>query len=391
MKLQSLSGIGLLFLPALAWAVYAPIPEQEQGKAFVVTVQGSVYYDSNIFGAATGAIDSMVYSIAPKLSFNASVDPQTFVSASYQPTLDYFDNRPTDKALFSHEVALRLAHAFTSVTNIDMTDSFQVEKNPQSLLNGRPINVEQSFTRNGFDGRLTTALGPKTGMVFKYRNTYYDYNDVSLGDDLNRMEHLGGIELNYRALPETTVLGEYRHQIIDYRTAGNGKDKDSDFVLAGLDYSVGKQVTLSGRAGLEDRRRSGERNTDSPYAEAIFRYDYSDRSFVSGGYTYSLVETDDPVHFTDTKTHQIFLNVQHALTAAIIASASVTIEPATLQGRRGIADVRETTARVGAAVTYVASRNLTLSATYDYDNVDSDAPGRGQLRKRAGVNARLYF
>jgi len=132
-----------------------------------VTVQSSAYYDSNIFGAATGAIDSMVYSIAPRLAFNASADPQTFVSASYQPRLDYFDNRPTEKWLLSHEAALRIAHAFTDITNVDLADAFDVEKNPQSLLPGIVLNTDQSYTRNEFDGRLTTALGPKTGAVFK--------------------------------------------------------------------------------------------------------------------------------------------------------------------------------------------------------------------------------
>jgi len=391
MKPKYLLGIGVLFLPVIARAVYAPIPEQEQGKALVVTIQLSAYHDSNIFGAATGAIDSMVYSLAPRLAFNASADPQTFVSASYQPRLDYFENRPTDKSLISHEVALRVAHAFSDITNVDLTDSFHIEKNPQSLLAGIPLNTDQSYTLNEFDGRFTTAPGPKTGAVFKYRNIYYDYDDAGLGRSLDRMEHLLGIEVNYKLVPEAAVVGEYRYQAIDYRHAGSLKDKTSNFLLTGLDYSLGKQVTLSARAGAEDRRRSGERSTTAPYVEATCRYDYSDQSFVAGGYTYSLTESDDPTLFTDTKMNQFFVNVQHALSAAIVTSASVTVAPSQLQGRRGVADVRETTTRLGFAVTYVARKNLTVSATYDYDDVSSDASNRDQLRSRVGVNARLYF
>jgi len=110
-----------------------------------VTVQASAYYDSNIFGAATGAIDSMVYSIAPKL--RSMCRGQTNVlSASYQPTLDYVENRPTDRLLLSHEAELRLAHAFTDVTNVDLSDSFHIEKNPQSLLAGVALNGKPSPT-----------------------------------------------------------------------------------------------------------------------------------------------------------------------------------------------------------------------------------------------------
>jgi len=391
MKHKSLLGIGLLFFPALARAVYAPIPEQEQGKPFVVTVQASAYYDSNIFGAATGAIDSMVYSIAPKLAFNVSVDKQTFLSASYQPTLDYVENRPTDRLLLSHEAALRLAHAFTDVTNVDLSESFHIEKNPQSLLAGVALNGNQSYTLNEFDGRFTTVLGPKTGVVLKYRNTYYAYDDPGLGSELDRMEHLAGLELNYKFLPEAAVVGEYRYQNINYRVPGVGKDKDSSFVLTGIDYSLGKRITLSGRIGLEERSPSGESSTSSPYAEATFRYDYSEQSFLSGGYTYSLEETDDPLHYTDSRTNRFFVNVQHALTAAIITSASVTVAPSTLLGLPGVANVHETTTRMGAAVTYVVRKDFTLSATYDYDNVSSDKAYREQLRSRVGINASLYF
>jgi len=391
MKHKRLLGICLLLFPALARAVYAPIPEEEQGQPFVVKVQSSAYYDSNIFGAATGAIDSMVYSIAPKLALNVSVDKQTFVSASYQPTLDYFENRPTDKLLLSHELVLRLARAFSDVTNVDLSDSFHVDRNPQSLLNGVALNTDQSVTWNEFDGRLTTVLGPKTGIVLKYRNIYYSYDDARLGDSLDRMEHLGGVELNYKLVPEAAMVGEYRYQNINYRVPGVGKDKDSSFVLTGIDYSLGKKITLSGRIGLEERSPSGESSTSSPYAEATFRYSYSDQSFVSGGYTHSLEETDDPQHYTDSRTNRFFINVQHALTAAIITSASVAVAPSTLVGLPGVANVHETTTRMGAAVTYVVRKNFTLSATYDYDDVSSDMAFREQLRSRVGISASLYF
>jgi len=35
---------------------------------------------------------------------------------------------------------------------------FQVARNPESLLNGIPLNVDQSFKRNELDGNFTTAL-----------------------------------------------------------------------------------------------------------------------------------------------------------------------------------------------------------------------------------------
>ena len=391
MKLYGLPGIGGLFLPALAWAVYAPIPEQEQGKPFTVTIDTGAYHDSNIFGSATGAISSTVYSVAPKLAFNASVEKRTFFSASYQATFDYFDSRPTDKSLVSHDAALRLAHEFTPVTAIDVSEEFQVEKNPQSLLAGVPVNADQSYQLNQFDGRLTTAFDQKTGVVFKYRNLAFNFDNARLSQDLDRMEHLFGLELNNKFLPEVAVVGEYRHQRIAYDHSGSLKDKRSNFLLTGADYSLGKQLTLTGRAGVEDRQREGERRTTAPDVELTGKYDYAEHSFVSAGYTYSLEETDNPARFTDTKVNRLFVNLQHAVTALVVVSGSVTVEPSTLLGRSGLPNVSETTTRLGLALTYVARRNFTVSATYDYDRINSDAPDRQQDRTRFGVNGRLYF
>ena len=55
------------------------------------------------------------------------------------------------------------------------------------------------------------------------------------------------------------------------------------------------------------------------------------------------------------------------------------------------ANVNETATRLGLALTYVARKNLSFSATYDYDKVNSDAPDRRQDRTRFGLNGRLYF
>jgi hypothetical protein len=391
MKTASLPLLGSLFFPAIAWAVYAPIPEQEQGKPLTVTIDASVYHDSNIFGSATNTIASEVYALAPKLAFNASVDPQTFLSAAYQISFDDFSNRPTDKLLVSHDAFLRLAHKFTEVSNIDLSDSFQVERNPQSLLAGVPLNADQSFTRNEFDGQLPTGLGQKAGLVFKYRNVYFNYKDAGLSRDLDRMEHLAGVAMNDKFLPGTTLVGEYRYQAIDYYHAGSLKDKKSNFLLGGADYLVGKQLTISGRAGVEERQRDGAPNITAPSVELTGQYNYGENSFVSAGYTYSLEETDNPTLFNDTKMNRVFVNLQHALTSMVVASGSLTLEPATLQGRGAQPNVSETGTRFGLALTYVARKNFTISATYDYDRVNSDAPDRRQIRTRFGLNGRLYF
>jgi predicted porin len=378
-------------MPAIALAIYAPIPEQEQGKALTYRLGASAYHDSNIFGAATGEIGSMVYNLTAAISYNGSLDDQTFTSAAYELSNDNMVDRPGQKNLTSHTLTARLAHSFSPVTNIDLSGLLAISKNPQSLLAGVPLNTDQSLKREELDARYTTAPGQKTGLVVKYRFVNFSYDNATLGAQLDRKENLAGLELSYALLPETKLVGEYRYQSVDYDIGGATKNKKSNYLMGGVDYNPGKQTLVSARAGFEDRHRSSASNTTAPYVELSARYTYAEGSFLATGYTYTLEESSDVVNFTDTKVNRFFVNVQHRVSGAITASCSLTYEPSQLQGRGTHVDVDEKTTRLGLGLSWLPTKNWTLSGTYDLDEVNSDAANRDQHRERAGVSARYTF
>lgn len=393
---RALIAVGLVAALPLR-AVYAPIPEPEQGKDLMVTLKAGVSHDTNLFGAATDAVASTIFSFAPRVTYNRSLTDQTFLSAAYGPTLDYFENRPGDKLLDSHDGMLRLAHAFSRTTTLDLLNSIMVSRNPESALPGLgtlpgvTLNPDQSFTRNQFDGRFNTPLNPKASLTLKTRSIYYNYRNAALGRSLDRIENLYGIAGDYGVLPELKVVAEYRRQDVFYRKVGENKNKTSNYLMGGLDYAIAKKVSLSGRLGGEWRSREAEPDTSSPYAEFSGKYDFTERSFLVGGYAYTLEETTDTARFTDTKVHRLFVNVQHAITALIVASGSATYEPSVLQGRRGQADIDEDTVRLGAALSYLPNKNWTVALSFDYDRVDSDEAPRSMRRERVGLSASYAF
>lgn len=378
--------------PALALAVYAPVPEQEQGKALSFKLGASVIHDSNIFGSATGEIDSMVYSVAPSVAFNASLTAQTFLSLGYDLTVDHFVDRPSEKRLTSHAFNARLAHQFNKDTVLDVSDSYTIAKNPQSLLSGVPLNTDQSSKSNQFNFRLDAPLGQKISTVVKYRNLDLVFDQANLAALLDRNENLAGLELAYAVLPETKIVGEYRYQTVSYDVGGSGKDKRSHYFMAGADRKIGKELTVSARAGLEKRDRDSGANTTAPYAEVSTRYAYTEGSYIAAGYSYLLEEASDTANYTDTQVNRLFVNLQHKLSALIVASGSLTWEPSQLQGRRGVhADIDETTTRFGLGLSWLPGKNWLIGATFDLDRVTSDDANRAQDRIRYGVNARLNF
>jgi len=380
-----------VFAALEAYAAYAPVPATDPDKDFTISLSAAITHDSNIFGSASGAIDSLVYRLAPKAAYAASLTDQTYVSASYGLAIDQFENRPGDKTLLGHDLMARVAHAFSSVTNVSLTDSFVVAKNPESLLAGIPVNTDQSYQRNQFDAVFSTAPTKKVGLTVKARSMLYEYRSGPLGRSLDRTENLFGVSGDYAVLPEVKGIAEYRHQTVSYRSLSDNKDKRSDLFLAGIDYRVGPKISASSRLGVEFRRRSAERSTTVPYAEFSGRFAGGEQAFVSGGYVFTLEEASDVARFTDIEVNRFFVNAQHPLSPRIVASGSLTYEPSQLKGRRGQRDLDEETTRLGGALTYLAAKNWSVAATYDFDDITSEDASRKQVRHRAGVSATYAF
>ncbi len=383
--------VGALLAITPLGAVYAPIPDQESTKDLTFSVRAGISHDSNLFGAATNEVSSAIFTVAPRVVYNTSVTPQTFVAAAYGLSLDYFENRPGKKLLDSHDLNLRLAHQFSPATTIDLNNVFMISRNPESLLAGIPLNPDQSFQRNQFDARFDMPLHAKAGLTVKARSVYFDYRNATLGRSLDRIENLYGVSADYAVLPEVKAVAEYRHQQVFYRKLGETKNKDSDFLMAGIDYDVAQKVSASARLGVEYRRRSAERDTTSPYAELSAKYDYARASYILGGYGYAFDESSDTVRFTDQQINRFFVNVQHSFTALIVGSASVGYEPSQLKGRRGFADIDEDSTRLGVALTYLPTLHWTISTSLDYDRVNSDDPAREMTRERMALHASYSF
>lgn len=380
-----------LLVPELGRAVYAPIPEQQQGKAWSVSLRSGYAYDTNLFGASTGETASGVLTASGRAAFNASLNPRTFASAYYEATLDHYTNRPGSKDLTSHEFFGSLAHSFSPVSFLNVSDFFQRSRNPQSLLAGLPLNTDQSLMRNQFDGSYRFGLTQKATATAKYRNSLYDYDDAELGRGLDRMENLFGLSGTYAILPEVGAVLEYRRLEVGYEHGGATKDKHSDYLLSGADYSPSKRLTFSGRLGVEKRDREGERSLTAPKAEFSAKYDFGKESYLAAGYAFGLEESSDVVSYTDAEVNRFFVNVRKTLTGKIVASASATFEPTVLKGRRGLADCDETNLRAGVGLSYLPTKNWMLTSDYDLDRVSSDVAAREMLRHRFSLSGSYAF
>ena len=259
------------------------------------------------------------------------------------------------------------------------------------MLNGLPVAADQSSKNNQFNVQFVTTAGEKGGVAVKFRNMDFAYDNSALANSLDRNDNLAALELSYKLLPETKILGEYRYGDVSYKNLGLNKDKESNYFVAGINYNPTEQVTMTFRAGRESRTRSSQASTSAPYAEISSNYAYSEGSYMTGGYMYTLEEPSDPDTYTDTKVNRFFATLQHKLSPLVTVSGSLTYEDSELQGRTGRADLKETTTRFGLGVVWQPTKNWSFSATYDVDHTASNDANRNQDRTRFGVGAKLLF
>ena len=314
------------------------------------------------------------------------------MSLGYDLSFDHVKDRPANTDLISHVFSARVAHSYNPDSVLDLNNLLMVNENPESLLPGLPLNTDQSFVSNQFDATYNNKAGERTGYTVKGRSQFFAYDLNSLAAQLDRHELLLGASLDYAVSEATKMSGEYRFQDVSYDAGGAFKDKRSHFVLAGLDHSPSETISLSARLGLEQRNRSGAPDDNAPRAELMARYSYGEKSFLSGGYMYTLEEVSNVAAYTDIQVHRFFVSLQHAFTPKTVGSLFYNLEPSTLLGRPGTtSDQDETTQRFGLALTLQPARGWSISGTFDVDTTDSGDQFRDLDRQRVGINVSRSF
>ena len=378
-----------------ARAVYAPIPPVEQGRLLTVYLGAGSYYDTNIFGAATGGIGSMVYEMQPNAVFNFSVADQTFLTASYQASLDYFDNRPSAKLLVSHTINARLAHTFSPRFEGEINDTFQIIKNPESLLPGiagAVANPDQSLNYNRFEAKGAFIVTPRDSIKGALQAGNFSYENPWLSHDLNLGQYTASLQAVHSVRENLQAIAEYRYEAIRYANDGDLKNKDSHALFVGADYAPSKLTAITARLGVEQLLRKNAPDATLPYIELAVKRDFFNDSYVSAGYTYSVDETSDVSTYTDMYTHHFFVNAQYGFTRQLLLATKVDWQPSRLNGRAGVApSIHETDLKIGVSLTFLFGKDWSFSFTCDYDNIASDNSQRNLNRVRTGIHGRWVF
>ena len=160
--------------------------------------------------------------------------------------------------------------------------------------------------------RFSTVTSDKFRLV--------QYDSSSIGASLNRFEDTIGEEFRFNLLRrDTTLVGEYRFEIVDYDSFP--RDSTTNFALVGVDQDFTPQLKAVVRGGATFRSYNDDGNRTDPHFESSLAYTGAHHSTLSWTTSYGIEEPNSSAILSRT-TFRTGLELKYGITARIIATVN---------------------------------------------------------------------
>jgi len=255
-------------------------------------------------------------------------------------------------------------------------------------LNSRNGNylytVDKFFVTYEWSRRIST----KTSETFEA----YEYDNDAVGASSNRITNTLGNELRFQLVPVTTLIGEYRYEIVNYENSF--LNSTTHFALAGIDHVFDPRLSASVRGGAEFRSYDSQGDRSGPYFEGTLSYSFGRRTSVSWNNRYGLEEPDTPLAQSRT-TFRTGVQTKFNLTSRIASIVDLyyvhdDFHPLT-SGFISITSFSENTFDAGITLRYNVTTLFGIQLGYHYTDESSDSASREYSRNRVFAGANVTF
>jgi len=445
------ASVGVVALGAAgAGAVDSSIISQGSAKPWSVSAALRGFYDDNP-GTLSGAgkTSSFGYSLSPGMKYGWADGP-TSIKFDYTYTYIYFDKRfgnQLQKYDQDHTFNFNMDHAFNERYQLNVTDSFVVGQEPDTLSTGvigAPQRLPGDNIRNTGAISFNAQITPLFGLLAGYQNSFFHYhasgaqpgNEVlvfgtnsypvstvtpSAAGRLNRFEHTLHLDARWQALPETVGVLGYQFGLTDF-TANeaigvlypNGIINGAPITLmsssrnsrthsgyAGLDHRFTPDLQAQVRVGVQDTdyyNDPSQSSALSPYVNATLSYNYGPENSLQLGFSYNRSASDQvsPSLFGSTKntyttgqeSANLFGTLHHRILSHLYGSLTGQFQDSSFVG--GAVDGQtEKVYLFGLEMEYRFNPNFAATFSYDYDKVQTGVAGLSYDRNRIflGVTA----
>ena len=381
-------------------------------KIWSVSANLRGFYDDNVATTPTGApgkIKSFGFEVSPSVVLKVPLD-QTKLGLSYTYGMKYYENR-SNSADHSHQAEASLSHAFTPRYKLSLTDSFVVAQEPSLIDVGvvtTPVRDNGNNLRNLAGINFSAECTPLLGFEVGYQNSYYDYQATGAGTRsplLDRVEHLGRLDLRWQALPTTVGILGYQFGIVDQTSKESlsvalpvvlpsTRNSRSHYLYVGADHDFTTQLKGSIRGGGQYTEYPNavagvKDNSLIPYADGSLSYSYREGSMVQIGVKHTRNQTDIG-NALDQESTTAYGEIRHKITAKLTGILNGQYQHSSFNTGPNN-DKLEQIFLGGANLAYEINQHLTAEAGYNYDRLSSDLAGRGFTRNRVFLGIRASY
>jgi hypothetical protein len=372
-----------------------------------VTLRG--FYDDNYLTAPTDSIndrESFGIELSPFAGLNLTLD-QTYIGLSYTYGLRWYEDRESDTADQSHEINLDIKHEFSEQVRLGFHDTFRYAVEPDLSEGGvaLPLRTDQNYLHNHALLTLGVDFSEQWGIDLYFHHNYWDYQEDGYGGSLDallsRMEFLPGFNVRYALDKQTTLLGGYQYEMVDYTSddsldafsfvPADIRNRNSHFLFAGIQQTFNPKLVGSFKAGaqISEYPNAEDPMDDSlttPYFDGSLSYNYNPGSSLSIGVRYQLNATD--VAFVnsltptrDQESLSIYGQIHHRITPKLTGSLLGLYQHSEFVGG-GVDGENDQFFVLGVNFNYALNQFLSAEAGYNFDRLSSDLDGRGYTRNR---------
>jgi hypothetical protein len=290
-------------------------------------------------------------------------------------TSHQYDIDTSLKLVVSHKASPRLTLSLDAFIAYESEPDFAVAQGVNTRA-GNYFITQDKFTANYlWSPRFATATSYTLGAIH--------YDDDTVGLFQNRWENTFGNEFRFLVAPTTTLVAEYRFELITYQTGD--LSSQTHFALAGFDHTFDPRLNVSVRGGAEFRDYESDGSKIGPYFESTLNYTVAKQTTVSWTNRYAIEEPDALVS-QGSNTFRTGLSAKHDFTPKISATLGVYYEHDDYQSfpQPGFTapGFTQQDADVALSVRYSFTRYCALEAGYNYTDVWSDIPIREYTRNR---------
>ncbi|HXI73672.1 MAG TPA: outer membrane beta-barrel protein [Verrucomicrobiae bacterium] len=405
-------------------AAYAP----DQGSMDATrmwSLSGSLrgFYDNN-YTTGNKQSGSGGFEVSPQVSINVPMQ-QTEFGMRFTYGLYYYqarENENQDSIDQTFQTDLWLDHAFSERWQVRVNDSFIYAQNPQLNTGGavsNPFRTSQSYIANNGAVTLHTDWTREFSTSIYYQSAFYQYEDnngdqfdPSLAGELNRLGNTAGIDFQWHQSPTTMFFVGGNFNQVNYTGdqgigvdpvtgkvyVSDSRNSRSEAVYVGTTHNFTPNLTFTGRFGAQytDYYNDSTQNPAwNPYGNLSLTYTYQPGCFAEIGFNQSMNSTDEVSVNSNNgsitvsqESSVIYGSINHQITPKLRGSLIGQVQFSSFNGGTYDGDVDDFYS-AGVNFTYAFNRHFSVDIGDNFDQLNSQVPGRGYNRNEvyAGVTA----